>query len=463
MSATDQNDVPPCSVQVGELIGGYRIERQIGRGGMATVFFARHARLGREAAVKVLNDALAADTQLVSRFFREAKIVNDVRHPNLVDIYDFVESDRPRRVAAIMEYLPGPSLSRLPPDQPLTFAQKLTIIQQLSSTLRAVHALGVIHRDLKPDNVIVCAPLDAEFGDEPCVKMLDFGIAKVSSADAQLTGTGFMMGTPRYMAPEQIAGEAVTPATDIYALGEIIYELFAERPLFQGPITQILRDKLNGPPAEISVISSHQGGPLRALVAQCLSTEQKARPSLDEIETVIAQARTRPMSWPKLEAPLLPAVVPAAPVGPPEATLNLSPTMYTRVSAPARRWWMAAVAISALTLASYLALRAEPGEVETTPLTQTLAEEAPAAVKPVLDPPPPAPVVAAPPATEPAAAPAATANPPPAPPVDPPLPKATRRNVRPRPVAAPVRAAPTRAAPGTKELGPLRRDEVGGW
>ena len=221
--------------QIGEVIGGYRLEEILGSGGMGVVYAATHALLARQAAVKVINPAYLHDQQALSRFFHEAKIVNEVRHPNIVDIFDFVEVENPRRVACIMEYLPGSPLDGILQVSRLSLNQCFNILLQLSDALIAVHRLNVIHRDLKPANVMIVGALNTDFSDVPSVKLLDFGIAKVPEAGGHQTQTGILIGTPAYMAPEQVAGEPATKSTDAYALAEILYELLAGKPVYTGP------------------------------------------------------------------------------------------------------------------------------------------------------------------------------------------------------------------------------------
>jgi serine/threonine-protein kinase len=197
--------------ELGEVIGGYRLDELVNRGGMGAVYKATHAVLGRLACVKVLERSLAADDDYVARFLKEAKIVNDVSHENIVDIFDFVQVKNPRRVACIMEYIHGRPLNSVLAQGALTALQSANAMLQLVDALRAVHAKGVVHRDLKPSNIMVVAPLRSDFSVRPSVKILDFGIAKVEGSSAVKTDPGAMLGTPAYMAPEQIIGDKAKP------------------------------------------------------------------------------------------------------------------------------------------------------------------------------------------------------------------------------------------------------------
>ncbi|MCA9552661.1 MAG: serine/threonine protein kinase [Myxococcales bacterium] len=186
--------------QVGDQIGGYRLLRLLGDGSTSSVFLGEHVRLGRKAAIKVLTSELTDDERTVRRLINEARVVNDIQHPNIIDISDFVEQDAPRRVALVMEYVEGPSLKSFRGD-PLPYPKPLPLCIQLVDAVQAAHSRGVIHRDLKPDNVILEQP-----GDRP--RIVDFGVSRVEGGitQAKLTQHGVLVGTPGFMAPE-LAGE----------------------------------------------------------------------------------------------------------------------------------------------------------------------------------------------------------------------------------------------------------------
>jgi len=186
--------------ELGEVIGGYRLEEVIGRGGMGCVYRASHLKLGRKAAVKVLAANLARDAHFVARFFQEARIVGEIGHPNIVAILDYVDAEQPRRVAYVMELLEGSTLRAILAARPLSMTQAIPIALQISEALRAVHALNVVHRDLKPENVFVVAASDTDVPARPSIKILDFGIAKVHDPRSPIeTEAGVTMGTPAYM------------------------------------------------------------------------------------------------------------------------------------------------------------------------------------------------------------------------------------------------------------------------
>lgn len=284
---------------------------------MARVYAATHALLGREAAVKVISDKFAHDEDMVSRFFYEARIVNKLRHPNIVDIFDFVKVDQPRRVACVMEFLNGPSLRALLAKGRLPMVTALNISAQLANALEVVHAIGVIHRDLKPENVVVIGDLSTDLSAVPSLKLLDFGVAKIQDAQTEhQTATGMLLGTPSYMAPEQIAGEPVTPATDVYALGEIMFEMLVGRKVYRGQPVEILRTKLSKQPPDLRGLGRVEGlGRLEELIARTLAAEPEVRPTIAELSSEIrattvaalATRRTSASAPPRERAPGAPA------------------------------------------------------------------------------------------------------------------------------------------------------------
>jgi serine/threonine protein kinase len=280
----------PLPMEVGDTAGTYRLTEVIGQGGMGCVYRAVHTELGRTAAIKVLEPHLTEDAQYVSRFLHEAKIVSALKHPNIVEVFDFVETEDPRRVAFVMELLTGSTLTETVAQRALTLEETLAVGLQLCSALQAVHAEGVVHRDLKPDNVMVIGPL---VGAPPSLKLLDFGIAKVPDPAAMhQTATGAMMGTPRYMAPEQFAAEPPTPATDVYALAGLLYEALTRKPAFAGRGLRLMRRKMSGVPPELELPNDlRDADTLRALFRSCLETHAGDRPSLADVERELSALR----------------------------------------------------------------------------------------------------------------------------------------------------------------------------
>lgn len=207
---------------IGQVLGDrYHIIRALGRGGMGQVYLAEHVKMGRRCAVKVMHRALSQDSTAVSRFAREAANASRVNHPSVATIFDFGETSD-RLIYLAMEYVEGESLSALlEREGPLGTRRGVGIAIHIADALTAAHQHGVVHRDLKPDNILI-----GRRGTVEHVKVVDFGIAKAMDAASNgLTQTGFVVGTPRYMSPEQLIAEEVDGRTDIYALGLVLFEM----------------------------------------------------------------------------------------------------------------------------------------------------------------------------------------------------------------------------------------------
>jgi serine/threonine protein kinase len=273
------DDIP---AQLGEILGGYKIESVLGKGGMGCVYLGRHEILKREAAVKVLATHLSGDQGYVSRFFHEAQIVNEVNHPNIVEIMDFVQTKEPLRVAYVMEVLKGQPLSSLVNTHSLSMQQTMNLCFQLCDALVAVHKKGVVHRDLKPENIFVIEPPDSDFSYVPSVKILDFGIAKKQTGNvSHQTATGAIIGTPAYMAPEQISGQGVADKTDVYAMGEILYEMLTGERLFSGENMDIMKSKLIHEVPQFSLPDTiEECERLTILLSWALTQDPKKRPTM---------------------------------------------------------------------------------------------------------------------------------------------------------------------------------------
>jgi len=213
----------------GTLVGGrYRLRALLGRGGMGTVYAAVQEDLGRNVAVKILDPLLAGDPGQLERFRREALASAALGHPNIVQVTDFSAPTNHEPPFLVMELLSGQSLGQLLDRESVVSPQRVAFIaSQLLSALGAAHAAGIVHRDIKPDNVFLVST--SAFHD--LVKVLDFGIAKLATEEGgvRLTGTGAMLGTPAYMAPEQARGAVVDHRADLYAVGATMYQALAGR------------------------------------------------------------------------------------------------------------------------------------------------------------------------------------------------------------------------------------------
>ena len=258
---SDQGAPPPVpedELLPGTLVGEYRIVRRIGEGGMGVVFEAVHPLIGRKVAIKVLNAVGGASAGAGARFLLEARTASMVRHRNIVDVFAFGEL-HDGRLYLVMEFLEGETLGTfLGLHGPLSFAAAMSIFEGVLAGLHVAHGKGVVHRDLKPDNIWLL-PADEPGDDEPemvdplRVKVLDFGIAKITAGDGagvKLTRAGAPIGTPAFMSPEQCRGDAAIDArSDIYALGVMLYEMFTMRVPFSGDtFIEILHQHLNSPP-----------------------------------------------------------------------------------------------------------------------------------------------------------------------------------------------------------------------
>src|SRR5919204_2406492 len=203
--------------------GRYRVIRKLGTGGMANVYLAEDQELGRRVAIKMLDDRHAQDDQFVERFRREAKNAAGLSHPNIVSIYDRGEAEGTYYIA--MEYLDGRSLKELILSRgPAPIPIAIDYVRQILAALRFAHRNAIVHRDIKPHNVLVDA--------EGRLKVTDFGIARAGAS--QMTEVGSIIGTAQYLSPEQAKGTAVDARSDIYSAGVVLYELLTERVPFTG-------------------------------------------------------------------------------------------------------------------------------------------------------------------------------------------------------------------------------------
>jgi serine/threonine-protein kinase len=259
-------------------IGPYALLAELGRGGMGVVYRARDTRLQREVALKVINEAATAESDLAARFRREAQAAAKLAgHPNIVGVHDIGEDGGTLYLA--MELIQGgTSLEDLVLEGELTPVQSATLMATLARAVHHAHTQGILHRDLKPANVLVTP--GARPGDlEPHVT--DFGLARAHAADAELTRlttSGELLGTPSYMSPEQARGEEVDARTDVYALGATLYEMLAGRPPFQADsVTGTLMKALREPPKPLRQVVPTAPKALDAIVTKALEKERGHR------------------------------------------------------------------------------------------------------------------------------------------------------------------------------------------
>ena len=266
----------------------YELDSLIGRGGMAEVWRATDRRLHRPVAVKILNQLSLGDPAALERFRREALVVGRVTHPNIVAAYDFgTEDDRPYLV---MELVTGQTLHDRIADGPLPIAEATRVAAQIAAALDAAHRAGVVHRDIKPQNVIVLP--------DGLVKVLDFGIARLQEATGGLTRTATVVGTSHYMAPEQASGQPADGRTDLYALGCVLYAMLTGAPPFpDGNAMTVLYQHLHQQPRPIRELRPEVPAALSDLVTRLLAKRPADRPeSAAEVRRQLEQLNAVPGS-----------------------------------------------------------------------------------------------------------------------------------------------------------------------
>ena len=290
--------------------GRYEILRPLGDGGMAEVYLARDEVLGRDVALKVLKEWLAEDEEFVERFRREAKNAATLNHPNVVQIYDQRRSEE-GRYYIVMEHVPGGTLKeRIVGEGPLEVAEAVRLVSQVAEALRTAHEAGVIHRDIKPQNVLLTDSGDA--------KVADFGIAHAAQATT-ISEPGTILGTAKYMSPEQATGMAVTPRSDLYSLGVVLYEMLTGKlPFEAGDAADVHARHSTLPPPRPGDTNPGVPEALDALVARLLAKnpEDRFRSAADLVEELRRVRdhlgnRVRPAA-PTGAAPKAPALPPPA-------------------------------------------------------------------------------------------------------------------------------------------------------
>jgi serine/threonine protein kinase len=262
-------DLPP-----GYVVGEYRVGQVLGRGGMGVVYAGLQPVIEKRVAIKVLHADLSADPSLVRRFLDEARAVNRIRHPNIIDIFSFGQLADSRQYF-VMEYLEGRTLADrlLAGDLPL--ADYPPLLSQICDALDAAHSENIVHRDLKPENIWIVEPRRGR----PFAKLLDFGIAKLlATGHESTTRTGMVMGTPQYMSPEQCHGRAVDHRTDIYAMGVILYQIWTGKAPFAGETFAELLTKQLTTTAERPSTLAPVPPELDELIMRCLEKDPARRP-----------------------------------------------------------------------------------------------------------------------------------------------------------------------------------------
>ncbi len=307
------DEAQPSPIKAGDVIRDtYEVVGPIAAGGMGAIWKARHVRLGREVAVKVLLNSEQTAFRIRERFFREAQIASELDHPNIVKVidYNFLPDGHPY---IVMEFFKGESLRERLQHGPIALGPALEIVRQVGDALAAVHRVGVIHRDLKPDNIFLCPTL-VQGRLKDIVKVIDFGIAK--SAESDLTQTGYVFGSAGYMSPEQLRGEieAIDARTDVFALGAIVYEMLALRKAFAGGRDQAAHRTLYEAPAPLAEIAP--GLPAHVVRAVEGALEKDLTRRFPDVASFV-EALTTPGAAPKPVQPAPAASTRAAPPAPP--------------------------------------------------------------------------------------------------------------------------------------------------
>jgi serine/threonine protein kinase len=359
----------------GSPVGEYEIQDQIGEGAMGTVYSAIHPLIGKKVAIKVLKAELCANQATIDRFVQEAKAVNQIGHPNIVDV--FMLGELPDgRAYMVMEWLRGQDLKTRLARGPMSVTDACDILDGIARALDAAHAKQIVHRDLKPDNVFL-----HQIDDGPLqVKLLDFGIAKLVrvTPGTEKTQTGNMLGTPRYISPEQARGIQVDHRSDIYSLGVMAYEMLAGRPPFQGETAMDLVVKhLSEQPPPLGQFAKVPKT-LEQCVMAMLEKDANRRPSLEEVRGILVDPSRR----------LTPM---------PSRAYSVSTMPHAR---PTPRWPILVVAVIAAAGLGVLTWklvsdRTDPHNAAAEPAVQTVEPAAVAAPQPppaVVTPPPAPPV-----------------------------------------------------------------------
>lgn len=254
----------------------YLLESKLGTGGMCEVYRARHVVIGKEVAVKILRPELAADPMIAERFEQEARAASRIRHPNAIDVNDFGVADGTTPYI-VMELVDGKTVGQLLRESgQFSVERAVNILRQVCSALESAHMAGVIHRDIKPDNIMI-----AEYEGGDWVEVCDFGVAKIQedvNRRAALTGANFILGTPRYMSPEQCEERPVDARSDIYSLGVVLYEMLTGEAPFEGNSTRLLVAHTFETPPLIRSKRPDLPADLEAVVMRALDKDPARRP-----------------------------------------------------------------------------------------------------------------------------------------------------------------------------------------
>jgi len=259
----------------------YEIKTSLGEGAMGVVYLAHDQRLGRDIAIKQLSPGLMGNTEFLSRFRQEARALGRLIHPNIVQVFDFIEKDNQAWIA--MEYVDGEGLDGRLGADPLPLAEVLELSLQIATAMAYAHEQGVIHRDLKPANILVTT--------DGTIKIMDFGVAKMSES-SMMTQVGTIMGSPAFMSPEQASGKEIDNSTDIYALGIMMYGMLCGELPFTGDTQSVIAQHLTRTPDSIALSRQDIPEALDTLIMAMLEKDAGNRPQgMQEIVGVLESLR----------------------------------------------------------------------------------------------------------------------------------------------------------------------------
>jgi len=364
-------------LSVQTLAGGrYRVEDVLGRGGMATVYLARDAELDRPVAVKVLAEHMADTPSFHDRFLREAKLAAQLSHPNVVQVFDVGEDNG--RPFIVMECVQGSTLAdELKQRGPLDPTDVVDLALQICGGLEHAHAAGLVHRDIKPQNLLL--------GSDGTVKIADFGIARAAE-ETRLTQIGSVLGTAAYLAPEQALGEEVTAAADIYSLGCVLYELLTGRtPYVFKTLPELVAKHREEAIPPLRVLRPEVPERLEAAVMHALARNPEYRPaSAAELAQELALASPEPPTMPLPRASGVEATEVLAPATRVRTRPMMPPPRRDFAFPRGRGFWLGMVAVvAAIAIAVAIALAAQGGGGgSSTPSQPQKIEPVPAASDP---------------------------------------------------------------------------------
>jgi serine/threonine protein kinase len=366
---------------IGRQVGGYQIVELIGQGGMGNVFLAIHPETKKRAAIKVLRSELAHQSESVQRFFQEAKAINEIRHPHIIEFWGSGATEQGENYI-VMEYLEGePLSSAIKLTGPFTTERTCRVGQQICSALASAHRRGFIHRDLKPDNIYLIHKDD----NDDFVKVLDFGIAKLDTGEDKLhTVTGSVLGTPLCMSPEQALGQKIDHRSDIYAVGVILYMMATRRaPLYDANPIVLANMHVNSLIPRPRERNADIDPTLEAIIMRCLAKERDQRyASIEETALALGSIEVAPNLYipPQLSTHSIPVMAVAEiPLDTPSPIVAIQPTpassLFPKQQSPyTRNIAIGAFALAMVAVFGFISMQQnEQTQIPTTPVTPLMA------------------------------------------------------------------------------------------